>query len=137
MRKKYPDKKRALSLIESAKRDLNYTLKIIVNEESANTIIRNIYESFRMLGEALLLNKGIEFSDHISSINELLKLKITSDRPINAIESLRRIRHSINYYGYRATTSEVFNIVSIAKTCFAPLLKEVLKIVNDNKQRDN
>lgn len=133
MKTKYPDKKRALSLIESAKKDLDYTLKIIVNEESANTIIRNIYESFRMLGEALLLNEGVEFSDHVSSINELLKLKINSGRPIDVIESLRRIRHSINYYGYRATIPEVFSVVSIAKDCFVPLFREVSRIVNENK----
>ena len=44
MRYKRPDKKNALSIIEVAKRDMDFTLSIKVTEESSPTIIRNIYE---------------------------------------------------------------------------------------------
>jgi len=57
MRYKRPDKKNALSLAEAAQRELNFTLKLELNEESASTIIRNIYESFRMLGDAILVSQ--------------------------------------------------------------------------------
>ena len=66
-------------------------------EESGSTIIRNIYESFRMLGNALLISKGIESQDYITQINELLKTKVSTSRPINLIDNLRRLRHNINY----------------------------------------
>ena len=55
---KIPDRKRALDLIASAKEELIYTLSLEISEKSANTIVRNIYESFRMLGEALLISDG-------------------------------------------------------------------------------
>ena len=60
LRYKRPDHKNALSIIEAAKRDLNFTLSIKFSDESGATIVRNIYESFRMLGDALLVAKGIK-----------------------------------------------------------------------------
>ena len=59
MRYKRPDNKSALSIIDSAKKTMDYTLTLEVNEQSAITIARNIYECFRMLGDAVLVIKGI------------------------------------------------------------------------------
>ena len=126
-RYKKPDKKNALSISEAAKKDLNFTLSIKPTEESGSTIIRNIYESFRMLGNALLISKGIESQDHIAPIKELLKIKVVTSRPINLIDNLRRLRHNINYYGYKPNLNEVNDVISIAKSCFEPLFKEVIK----------
>ncbi|MEK6847269.1 MAG: hypothetical protein AABY16_03825, partial [Nanoarchaeota archaeon] len=56
---KHPDKKNALSIIQSAEKELKYTLTLPITEESAFNIIRNIYECFRMLGDAKLISKGI------------------------------------------------------------------------------
>jgi|GEM_PF-4812959 len=39
MRIKRPDKKSALSLIESAKKDMAFTLSLEVSEESSSTIV--------------------------------------------------------------------------------------------------
>ena len=126
-RYKKPDKKNALSISEAAKKDLNFTLSIKPTEESGSTIIRNIYESFRMLGNALLISKGIESQDHIAPIKELLKIKVVTSRPVNLIDNLRRLRHNINYYGYKPNLNEVNDVISIAKSCFEPLFKEVIK----------
>src|SRR3989338_2050039 len=71
MRYKRPDKKNALSLLSAAKKDIDFTLTLEVSERSGATIVRNIYESFRMLGESLLAAKGIESKDHIMPIKEL------------------------------------------------------------------
>ncbi|MAF35907.1 hypothetical protein CL622_02195 [archaeon] len=68
MRFKRQDKKNALSIIESAKSEIKFTLTLPIKEESGPTIIRNIYESFRMLGDALLVNKGIKSEDHLAPI---------------------------------------------------------------------
>ena len=70
MRERKPDVKKALSLIESAKDEINFTLTLKLDKDSANTIVRNIYESFRMLGQALLIAKGKEIPDHITHIND-------------------------------------------------------------------
>lgn len=130
MRYRRPDKKNALCLIDAAKKEINFTLKMQVSEEAGPTIVRNIYESFRMLGDALLLIKGIESEDHVMPIKELLQLKVETKRPVTLIDNLRRFRHNINYYGYQPKISEINDTISIAKTCFEPLYNEVLKKAN-------
>ena len=127
IRYKRPDKKNALSIIEAAKRDMDFTLSLEINEKSSSTIVRNIYECFRMLGDAILIAKGIESEDHVMPIKELLKVRVNTSRPINLIENLRRLRHNINYYGYKPNLDEVKDVISIAENCFEPLFKFIMK----------
>lgn len=127
MRHRRPDKKNAQSLLEAAKREMDFTLSIQPSEASASTIIRNIYECFRMLGDVLLLIKGIESEDHITPINELLSIKVETKRPILLIGSLRTLRHNINYNGYKPCIAELNDVLSIAKECFMPLYSEIKK----------
>lgn len=127
MRYKRPDRKNALSIIDAAERDMKFTLSMETTEEAGPTIVRNIYECFRMLGDALLVSEGIESEDHITPIKELTKLKVQTERPINLVENLRRLRHNINYYGYKPKLIEVKDVISIAKTTFQPLLKTIKK----------
>ena len=122
MRYKRPDRKNALSIIKAAENDMIFTLSIKPTESSASTIVRNIYECFRMLGDALLVLEGIESEDHIAPIRELTKLKVNTLRPINLVDNLRRLRHNINYYGYKPNIAEVNDAISIAQTIFKPLL---------------
>ena len=128
-RKKSPDVEKANSLIESAEKEIKFSLSLDIRDESANTIIKNVYESFRMLGEALLVKKGIMYTDHIQSINELLKININTPRPTYLLENLRKLRHKINYNGYRANIDEAKEAVSITKSCFPSLLSEVKKLI--------
>lgn len=130
IRYKRPDKKNALSIVNAAKKDMEFTLSLKPSEEAGSTIIRNIYECFRMLGDALLVAKGIDSEDHITPIRELLRLRVITSRPINLIENLRVLRHNINYYGYLPKLIEVEDAASIAKGCFQPLLNAVLKEIN-------
>lgn len=130
MRYKRPDKKNALSIIDAAERDMKFTLTIRLTEESGATIVRNIYECFRMIGDALLVSEGIESEDHLAPIRELMKVKIKTDRPIYLVDNLRRLRHNINYYGYKPKLQEVEDVISIAKSIFQPLLKSVRNKLN-------
>lgn len=129
-RYKRPDGKDALSIINSSKREMEFTLSLEVNEKSGATIIRNIYESFRMLGDALLVLKGIESQSHVESIDELLKMNIKTKRPLGIVGNLRILRHNINYYGYVPKTEEVLDVISIAKDFFNPLFREISKKIN-------
>jgi uncharacterized protein (UPF0332 family) len=131
IRYKKPDKKNASSIIEAAKRDINFTLNMNINEESGPTIVRNIHECFRMLGDALLVSKGIKAEDHVTPIRELLKLRIKTERSLNLIDNIRRLRHNINYYGYKPNLNEVKDAISIAQNCFFPLYKEILKKIKE------
>lgn len=126
---KRPDKKNAQSLVEAAKKEMTFTLKIDITEEAGTTIIRNVYECFRMLGDAILTLKGIKSYDHIKPINELTSLKIQTTRPLRTIENLRQLRHNLNYYGYQPKISEVIDVIDIAKTCFNPLQKEIKRLI--------
>jgi len=127
MRYKRPDKKNALSLIKAAQEEMKFTRSLRLQEEAGSTIVRNIYESFRMLGDALLVAKGFQSEDHIAPIRELLKIQVTTSRPIQLIDNLRQLRHNINYYGYRPDLVEVKDVISIAESCFDPLVKQILQ----------
>ena len=127
MRIKRPDHKNALSILEATERELKYTLKMKVDEESAFNIIRNIYECFRMLGDARLISRGIASKDHIEQIKELENVKAKTQRPIKVIDNLRRLRHNINYYGYIPSKEEAEDAISIANTCFYPILEQIKK----------
>lgn len=127
MRYRRPDRKNALSIIEAARREMKFTLTIKPTEESGTTIIRNIYECFRMLGDALMVARGVESSDHLMPITTLLNLKAETKRPIQIIDNLRRLRHNINYYGYHPNPAETKEAISIAECCFEPLHKAALK----------
>ena len=118
MRYKRPDRKNAASIIKAAKINIDYTLKLKITPDATITITRNVYESFRMLGDALLVEKGISAEDHITQIKELTKLSIDSKRPIQLVENLRKMRHNVNYYGYLPSVAETEDAVSLAKACF-------------------
>ncbi|MFT4326514.1 MAG: hypothetical protein ACMXYK_03370 [Candidatus Woesearchaeota archaeon] len=125
MRVKRPDAKNALSLVQAAKKKMDFTLSLSLTEESASTIAGNIYECFRMLGDAVFVSMGIQQTDHKEAIEELVKLDVQTKRPLQVIKNLRFLRHNINYYGYEPKLEEVRDAIDIAKTCF-PALHDVL-----------
>jgi len=131
-RVKHYDKKNALSIVNAAEREMQFTLKQTVTEESAFNIIRNIYECFRMLGDARLISKGLISQDHVEQIKELERIQVETKRPVRLIDSLRKLRHNINYYGYIPTKVEAEDAMSIAHACFYPLLKEIKKELGQN-----
>ena len=104
---------------------MEYTLTLESNDNSAFNIIRNIYECFRMIGDALLITQGIESEDHLAPIHELMKIKVETPRSITLVDHLRRMRHNINYYGYTPKKEESDDAISLAKACFEPLLNAV------------
>ena len=133
VRQKHPDKKNAASILDAASRQMNYTLTLGSNDDSAFNIIRNIYECFRMLGDALLITQGIESEDHIAPLHELMKIKVETPRSITLVDHLRRMRHNINYYGYTPKKEEADDAISLAKACFGPLRNAVKKEIGKNE----
>lgn len=125
MRYKRPDKKNALSIIDAAKREMDFTLSLKPCEASGPTIARNIHECFRMLGDAIMVAEGIESEDHVAPIKELMKINVSTTRPINILDNLRRLRININYYGYKPSLAEVNDAISIAESLFNPLYKYI------------
>jgi len=132
-RQKHPDKKNASSILDASSKQMDYTLTLESNNDSAFNIIRNIYECFRMLGDALLVTQGIESEDHLAPIHELMKIKVETPRSIKLVDHLRRMRHNINYYGYTPKKEEADDAISLAKSCFKPLLEAVKKEIEKNE----
>ena len=85
---------------------------------------------FQDAWRCLLVAKGIESEDHIAPLKELMKIDAKTSRPINVVDNLRRLRHNINYYGYKPKLTEVEDVLSIAKSIFESLAKEVKKKIN-------
>lgn len=135
-RQKHPDKKNAASILGASSRQMKYTLTLEPNDYSAFNIIRNIYECFRMLGDALLVAEGIESQDHLAPINELMKIDVETSRSTKLVNNLRKMRHNINYYGYIPKKIEADDAISLAKACFGPLLDAVKEeISKKNNER--
>lgn len=130
IRKRTPDKTKARSMVEAAVIEMKFIRTLKVSRESGATIIRGIYEDFRMLGDALLFIKGKEAigpDHHNEMINELFTLNVKTKRPIRILNNLKSLRNNINYRGYIPTVEEVNDSLSIAEDCFEPILKEVKK----------
>ncbi|MDP1695864.1 MAG: hypothetical protein Q8L29_03055 [archaeon] len=131
-REKHPDRKNAMSILEASSRQMRYTLTLESNDNSAFNIIRNIYECFRMLGDALLVSRGKLSEDHVEQIRVLENLRIQTERPIRLVDNLRKMRHNINYYGYNPKKIESDDAISLAKACFESLLKAVKEEIASN-----
>ncbi|MDP6293931.1 MAG: HEPN domain-containing protein [Candidatus Woesearchaeota archaeon] len=118
------------SILAAAERDMQFTLSLKTSSQSNATIVRNIYECFRMLGDAVLVHRGIKSKDHTSQLTVLTKLDVKVNRPLNVLYNLRDLRHNINYEGYAPTDEDVEYAVGVAKSLFAILVKEVKGMVS-------
>jgi len=116
--------KTPFKLITTAKDDFNYTLNLNLTKNSTNTIVRNLYESFRMLGEALLLNKDIKTLDHIKQIDELIRLNMM-DADLELLFDLQELRHNINHKGHKATINQAKDVLNFSRFYFEPVFIEV------------
>ena len=132
MRKRVPDINKAASMLEAAQVDIRFLETLPVNQQSGQSIIRGIYENFRLLGEAYLAVQGLEpagADHHKQVINALLKLNINAEKSVLVLDELRKLRHSINYDGYIPSLKEIEYVISIKKALWIPVFKEVKKMV--------
>ena len=126
MRKRTPDRSQARSLVEASEEEMTYVNTLSPTLQGASTIIRGIYENFRRLGEALLLIDGRE-GDHEECVAVLVALRVTTTRSLPVLDNLRRLRHDINYRGYRPSLADLDDVLSIRDACWKPILEEVKK----------
>lgn len=127
IRYKRPDVKNADSIVDAAKREMSFVLSIEINEKSSSTVIKNIYECFRMLGDAILVANGKTSKDHTEQIKALMRIKVNTPRPLQLLDNIRMLRHNLSYYGYRPSREEAEDIVDFAKKCFSLTYEEVIK----------
>ena len=117
-------------MVNAAKVDMKFIGSMPPKEEAAQSIIRGIYENFRLLGGSLLTARGRQTMDHChhtQMIDALNELNIPTSRPIHLLKELKKLRNSINYDGYLPTQQEVEFVISIKKALWEPVLTEVKK----------
>lgn len=133
--KRTPDVPRAQSLIVASEQNMRFTRMLEADRLSTPTIIRNTYESFRMLGQAFLYLRGTPSRHHTNQIAVLLEQQVASARPLRSVERLRELRHAINYQGYLPNEDEARDAVAIADDLFEPLIEELERLIRTRSDR--
>lgn len=130
IKRKTPDKAKAKSMVFAAELDMGFICALPVTTESAQSIIRGIYENFRILGDALLATQGLKaegIDHHTQMIDALIKLDVKTTRPLPLLKELKKIRHQINYNGYVPTENDVKYAIELKEAFWADILTEVKK----------
>ncbi|MBI2137094.1 hypothetical protein HYU12_01095 [Candidatus Woesearchaeota archaeon] len=132
IRRKFPDKAKAMSMLNAAEGDLEVIESIKNNRKAGSLIVRTIYECFRMLGDALLTAEGFEttgIDHHKEMISRLLKINVKTTRPLLVLDELRKERNDINYEGYAPTEDEIKDAIAIKDALWKPVLTEVKRLI--------
>ena len=127
IRHRQKDKEKILSMISSAEINARVTKDVKLNEDTATLIFREIYESIRQLGDAKWWILGYEPSNHEISLEALKDLDIKEKLKLNSLDRFKKIRHDINYRGFRATISQAEEILDFWKKCGEEIIKLLKK----------
>ena len=133
LRIRQKDLEKIKSIINSAEVNAKATEEIKINENTATLIFREIYESIRQLGDAKLWILGYEPLNHEVSMEILKEFDIKDKVKLNSLDRIKKIRHDINYRGFRASLEQAREILEFWDKCGTEILnqlkKEVIKVV--------
>ena len=132
IRKRFPDKPKALSMLNAAANNVEAIKLLEGNRIAGGLVVSAIYESFRMLGDALLTYEGFETSGndhHVEMIGRLLKLQINADRSLLVLDELRKKRNKVNYEGYAPTEDEINDIIAVKNLLWDSVFNEVKRLI--------
>lgn len=127
LRHRQKDIEKIKSMINSAEINVKVTTTIKNNKDSATLIFREIYESIRQLGDAKWGLLGYEPANHEISIEALKELDIKEKIKLNSLERFKKIRHDINYRGFRATVIQSEEIIEFWNKCGVEIIKILKK----------
>ncbi len=123
LRNRQKDIEKIKSIINSAEINAIVTKDIKSNENTATLIFREIYESIRQLGDAKLWLLGYEPLNHEVSMEILKEFNIKEKVKLNSLDRLKKIRHDINYRGFRASIEQAKEILEFWDKCGIEILK--------------
>ena len=106
VRKSVPDIELAKSLIIESNKILLVVNGLALNDTNSSVLMRECYEAFRQICEAIAVNKGYKIYSHeaiTSFVGEILNEKEIAE----SFDRYRKIRNSINYYGTPVNIEEV------------------------------
>ena len=127
IRNRQKDTEKIKSMINSAEINAKVAKEIKINEDSATLIFREMYESIRQLGDAQWWLLGYEPGNHDISLELLKELDIREKVKLNSLERFKKIRHDINYRGFRATISQAEEILEFWNKCSDDIIKILRK----------
>jgi hypothetical protein len=125
LRKREIDRERIKSIIRSAQVNSNVIIKIPLNDDSASIIFRELYESIRQLGDAMLWSNGYEPLNHEVSMDALRSLDIKNKILLNHLTRFKSIRNDINYRGFRASQTQAREIIDFWKKCCPEIIEKL------------
>ena len=127
LRKRQNDNEKIKSMLNSAEINAKVTKKIKLDEDTATLIFREIYESIRQLGDVKWGLLGYEPSNHEISINILKEFDIKEKLKLNSLDRFKKIRHDINYRGFRTTINQAQEILEFWDKCGEEIIKILKK----------
>lgn len=97
--------------------------KSIFGSQKPKYVLENSYEAIREIIDAILFVEGYKSYSHEASVAYLLKLGFPlSD--VSRIDTLRKQRNGIKYYGEDATDEEARAALSVAERAIMELMRK-------------
>ena len=127
LRNKQKDIEKIKAMINSAGINAKVAKSIKLNEETATLIFREIYESIRQLGDAKWGLLGFEPGNHEVSMEILKEFDIKNKVKLNSLDRFKKIRHDVNYRGFRTSIPQTEEILEFWNTCGEEILKILRK----------
>ena len=119
-------------MIISAEVNAKVTKEIKITDDTATLIFREAYESIRQLGDAKLWLLGYEPLNHEVSMEILKEFDIKNKVKLNSLERFKKIRHDINYRGFRSSREQAEEILEFWNTCGVPIVQILKKEIGMN-----
>jgi len=130
IRNRQRDNEKIMSMIHSAEVNVKVTKNISINEDTATLIFRETYESIRQLGDARWWLWGYEPQNHEISMEALKDFDIKEKVKLNSLTRIKKIRHDINYRGFRASIAQAKEILEFWDLCGREILDMLKKEMN-------
>lgn len=127
IRPRQVDIERIKSIIKSAQLNAKVASNIPISDDSSSLIFREIYESIRQLGDAMLWINGYEPLNHEVSLDALRNLDIKNKILLNHLSRFKSIRNDINYRGFTASQSQAKEIIDLWKKCSPEIIEKIRK----------
>lgn len=130
LRSRQKDLEKIKSMINSAEINVEVAKSIKINNNTSTLVFREIYESIRQLGDAKLWLIGYEPQNHEVSMEILKEFNIKDKVKLNSLDRIKKIRHDINYRGFRTSIEQAEEIIEFWNKCGVEILiklKEEIK----------
>jgi len=132
LRNKQKDIEKIKAMMNSAEINAKVAKSIKLNKDTATLIFREVYESIRQLGDVKLGLLGFEPGNHEVSMEILKEVDIRDKVKLNSLGRFKKIRHDVNYRGFRTSMPQTEEILGFWDKCGEEILKILRKEIENN-----